>query len=70
MVQAAGTVRVTYSAGGEGARVVEARKVILALPPRVVAGSLAFEPPLPADKASRMGADGLNCLQNWPHCLA
>lgn len=56
---AAGTVVVSYApaegAGGED-MVVEARRVILALPPRVVSGAIGFEPALPADQARKMAS--------------
>ena len=77
---ATGTVRVTFSAAGAGEgvgaqgeaaalRVVEARRVILALPPRVIVGSLAFDPPLPAEQARRMATTPTWC-GDWAKVVA
>ena len=69
---AAGTVRVSYGGGGGGgagaARSVEARRVILALPPRVLAG-LKYEPALPADRAAKMAATATWC-GDWAKVVA
>jgi monoamine oxidase len=67
-----GTVSVTYSqaSGSDGAveKVVEARAVIIAVPPRIVA-SLTFDPPLPADQAGKMKATPTWC-GDWAKIVA
>ena len=65
------TVRVTYTQGstGMGEQVVEARRVILALPPQVVARTLTFEPLLPAEQKHKMLATATWC-GDWAKVVA
>lgn len=50
-----GTVRVVARKGSGEKEVLTAHKVVLALPPRVVARDIAFDPPLPNETVAELG---------------